>query len=137
MILSNGQSYVVSSGKDGKDGTDGEAIIADVKIEEDFIVLTLKSGETLRISYHNPLSMVTLNIVPDFDDGTVTEPKTAEALGQKSNIFYLEVSVTPAKHAEILSDKQNRAGVHLKLVPYSTIFNIFVYTAKQKPSWKI
>ena len=61
FTLSNGQSYTVTN---GKDGSDGEAIIADVKIEENFVVLTLKNGETLRISYQNPLSMVTLNIVP-------------------------------------------------------------------------
>ena len=103
FILSNGQSYKVTN---GKNGSDGEAIIADVKIEEDFIVLTLKDGETLRISYQNPLSMVTLDIVPDFDDGTVKEPKTSEAMGMKSTNFYLDISVTPAKYAEILSDTE-------------------------------
>ena len=106
FTLSNGQTYTVTNGKDGADGTDGEAIIADVKIEEDFVVLTLKNGETLRISYQNPLSMVTLNIVPDFDDGTVKEPKTSEAMGMKSTNFYLDISVTPAKYAEILSDTE-------------------------------
>ena len=103
FTLSNGQSYTVTN---GKNGSDGEAIIADVKIEEDFIVLTLKDGETLRISYQNPLSMVTLDIVPDFDDGTVKEPKTSEAMGIKSTNFYLDISVTPAKYAEILSDTE-------------------------------
>ena len=106
FTLSNGQTYTVTNGKDGADGTDGEAIIADVKIEEDFVVLTLKNGETLRISYQNPLSMVTLDIVPDFDDGTVKEPKTSEAMGMKSTNFYLDISVTPAKYAEILSDTE-------------------------------
>ena len=84
FTLSNGQSYTVTN---GKNGSDGEAIIADVKIEEDFVVLTLKNGETLRISYQNPLSMVTLNIVPDFDDGTVRKPNTTEDNGEKSTIF--------------------------------------------------
>lgn len=101
FILSNGQSYNVTN---GKDGTDGEAIIADVKIEEDFVILSLKNGETLRISYQNPLSMVTLNIVPDYDDGTVRKPETVEVMEMKSNFFYLEIAVTPAKFAEILSD---------------------------------
>ena len=103
FVLSNGESYTVTN---GKNGSDGEAIIADVKIEENFIVLTLKDGETLRISYQNPLSMVTLDIVPDFDDGTVKEPKTSEAMGMKSTNFYLDISVTPAKYAEILSDTE-------------------------------
>ena len=106
FTLSNGQTYTVTNGKDGADGTDGEAIIADVKIEEDFVVLTLKNGETLRISYQNPLSMVTLNIVPDYDDGTVREPNTTEFNGEESTIFYLDVAVTPAKYAEILSDTE-------------------------------
>lgn len=53
---------------------------------------------------NNPLSMVTLSIVPDFDDGTVREPSTVEALGMKSNFIFLDVAVTPAKYAEILSD---------------------------------
>ena len=103
FTLSNGQSYTVTN---GKNGSDGEAIIADVKIEENFIVLTLKNGETLRISYQNPLSMVTLNIVPDYDDGTVGKPKTTEAMGMKSNHFYLDVAVTPAKYAKILEDTE-------------------------------
>ena len=103
FVLSNGESYTVTN---GKNGSDGEAIIADVEIEENFIVLTLKNGETLRISYQNPLSMVTLSIVPDFDDGTVKEPKTSEAMGIKSTNFYLDISVTPAKYAEILSDTE-------------------------------
>lgn len=106
FTLSNGQTYSVTNGKDGADGTDGEAIIADVKIEENFIVLTLKNGETLRISYQNPLSMVTLNIVPDYDDGTVRKPNTTEFNGEKSTHFYLDVAVTPAKYAEILSDTE-------------------------------
>lgn len=101
FTLSNGQSYVVTN---GKDGTDGEAIIADVKIEEDFVVLTLKDGEILRISYQNPLSMVTLRIVPDYDDGTVKKPKTTEAMGIRSTHFYLDIAVTPAKYAEALAD---------------------------------
>ena len=77
-----------------------------MKIEEDFVVLTLKNGETLRISYQNPLSMVTLNIVPDYDDGTVREPNTTEFIGEESTHFYLDVAVTPAKYAEILSDTE-------------------------------
>ena len=85
FTLSNGQIYTVTNGKDGTDGTDGEAIIADVKIEEDFVVLALKDGEIMRISFQNPLSMVTLDIVPDFDYGTVKEPKTSEAMGMKSS----------------------------------------------------
>ena len=103
FTLSNGQSYTVTN---GKNGSDGEAIIADVEIEENFIVLTLKDGETLRISYQNPLSMVTLSIVPDYDDGTVGKPETVEAMGMKSHIFYLDISVTPAKYTEILSDAE-------------------------------
>lgn len=103
FILSNGQSYTVTN---GKNGSDGEAIIAHVEIEENFIVLTLKDGETLRISYQNPLSMVTLSIVPDYDDGTVQEPNTTEYNGEKSTIFYLDIEVTPAKYAEILSDTE-------------------------------
>ena len=103
FILSNGQSYTVTN---GKNGSDGEAIIADVEIEENFIVLTLKNGETLRISYQNPLSMVTLSIVPDYDDGTVGKPETVEAMGMKRHIFYLDISATPAKYTEILSDTE-------------------------------
>ena len=103
FTLSNGQSYTVTN---GKNGSDGEAIIADVEIEENFIVLTLKNGETLRISYQNPLSMVTLNIVPDYDDGTVRKPNTTGFNGAKSTHFYLDVAVTPAKYAEILSDTE-------------------------------
>lgn len=52
----------------------------------------------------SPLSMLTLNIVPDYNDGTVQRPKTIEAMGQKSTILFLNVAVTPAKYAEILSD---------------------------------
>ena len=103
FTLSNGQSYTVTN---GKNGSDGEAIIAEVKIEEDFVVLTLKDGETPRISYQNPLSMVTLDIVPDFDDGTVKEPKTTEEMGMEINSFFLDIAVTPAKYAEILSDTE-------------------------------
>ena len=50
--------------------------------------------------------MVTLNIVPDYDDGTVGKPETVEAMGMKSHIFYLDISVTPAKYTEILSDTE-------------------------------
>ena len=50
--------------------------------------------------------MVTLNIVPDYDDGTVREPNTTENNGEKSTIFYLDIEVTPAKYAEILSDTE-------------------------------
>ena len=50
--------------------------------------------------------MVTLNIVPDYDDGTVGKPETVEAMGMKSHIFYLDISVTPAKYTEILSDAE-------------------------------
>ena len=103
FTLSNGQSYTVTN---GKNGSDGEAIIADVEIEENFIVLTLKNSETLRISYQNPLSMVTLSIVPDYDDGTVREPNTTEDNGEKSTSFYLDIAVTPAEYGEILSDAE-------------------------------
>ena len=92
FTLSNGQSYTVTN---GKDGTDGEAIIADVKIEEDFVVLTLKDGETLRISYQNPLSMVTLNIIPDFSDGSVYSCSDEGS-------FFLRVSVKPEKYIDKL-----------------------------------
>lgn len=103
FTLSNGQSYIVTN---GKNGTDGEAIIADVKIEDDFVILTFKDGEILCISYQNPLSMVTLSIVPDYDDGTVKEPMTTEDMGMKSTHFYLDVAVTPSKYAEILADTE-------------------------------
>lgn len=93
FTLSNGQTYKVTN---GKDGSDGEAIIADVKIEEDFVVLVLKNGETLRISYQNPLSMVTLNIIPDFSDGSVYSYSN-------NGSFFLRVSVTPEKYIEKLS----------------------------------
>lgn len=86
FTLSNGQTYKVTN---GKDGSDGEAIIADVKIEKDFVVLTLKDGETLRISYQNPLSMVTLNIIPDFSDGSVYSHNRSDGA------FFLKVAVTP------------------------------------------
>lgn len=101
FTLSNGQSYKVT---DGKNGTDGEAIIADVKIEENFVVLKLKNGETLRISYQNPLSMVTLNIIPDYSDGTVKGPITTDTVDFKNHVFYLDIAVTPAQYAETLAD---------------------------------
>ena len=92
FTLSNGQSYTVTN---GKNGLDGEAIIADVEIEENFIVLTLKNGETLRISYQNPLSMVTLNIIPDFSDGSVYSYSD-------DGSFFLRVSVKPEKYIDKL-----------------------------------
>ena len=103
IVLSNGQTYNVIN---GKDGMDGEAIIADVKIEEDFVVLTFKNGETLRISYQNPLSMVTLAIVPDNSDGSVNKIRRIEndVEGNPYYLFFVDVEVTPAKYAEILSD---------------------------------
>ena len=101
FTLSNGQTYNVTN---GKNGTDGEAIIADVKIEENFVVLTLKNGETLSISYQNPLSIVTLNIVPNYTDGTVRKPVTTQFIGEKSTQFTLDIAVTPANYAEALSD---------------------------------
>ena len=132
FTLSNGQTYTVTNGKDGADGTDGEAIIADVKIEEDFVVLTLKNGETLRISYQNPLSMVTLNIVPDYDDGTVREPNTTEFNGEKSTHFYLDVAVTPAKYAEILSDTERfiHKAVFSPVLTKSDFGNAFTVSPK-------
>lgn len=54
----------------------------------------------------NPLSMVTLNIVPDYDDGTVREPNTTEDNGEKSTSFYLDIAVTPAEYGEVLSDAE-------------------------------
>ena len=54
----------------------------------------------------NPLSTVTLNIVPDYDDGTVREPNTTEDNGEKSTSFYLDIAVTPAEYGEILSDAE-------------------------------
>ena len=95
FILSNSQTYKVVN---GKNGTDGEAILADVTIENDFIVLTLKNGETLRISYQNPLSMVSLNIVPDYTDGTVKNYSPV------TNCIFLSIEVTPSQYAEKLSD---------------------------------
>lgn len=95
FTLSNGQTFTVTN---GEDGTDGEAIIADVKIEDNFVVLTLKNGEILRISYQNPLSMVTLNIVPDYADGAVKNYSPA------TNCMYLSIEVTPPKYAETLTD---------------------------------
>ena len=86
------------NGTNGEDGTDGEAILADVTIENDFIVLTLKNGETLRISYQNPLSMVSLNIVPDYTDGTVKNYSPV------TNCIFLSIEVTPSQYAEKLSD---------------------------------
>ena len=130
FTLSNGQSYTVTN---GKDGSDGEAIIADVKIEENFIVLTLKNGETLRISYQNPLSMVTLSIVPDFDDGTVQEPNTTEYNGEKSTHFYLDVAVTPAKCTEILSDTERfiHKAVFSPVLTKSGFGNAFTVSPKR------
>ena len=130
FTLSNGQSYTVTN---GKNGSDGEAIIADVKIEENFIVLTLKNGETLRISYQNPLSMVTLNIVPDYDDGTVWEPNTTEYNGEKSTIFYLDIEVTPAKYAEILSDTERfiHKAVFSPVLTKSGFGNAFTVSPKR------
>ena len=98
FTLSNGQTYKVTNGKDG------ESVIADVKIEDNYVVITLNDGEIMRLPYQNPLSMVTLNIVPDYDDGTVCEPETIEASGITHTSFYLDIAVTPAKYAEILAD---------------------------------
>lgn len=97
FTLSNGQSYTVTNGTNGNDGTDGEAIIADVKIEDGFVVLTLKNGDTLRISYQNPLSMVTLIIIPDFSDGSVYS-------FSDDGTFILRVGVTPEKYIDKLSN---------------------------------
>ena len=112
FTLSNGQSYVVTNGKDGSDGTDGEAIIADVKIEQDFIVLTLKDGQVLKISYQNPLSLVSLNIIPYYADGGVHGVIDAAA----GYAFNLSVAVTPDKYVEALAD-MDRFAYKASFVP--------------------
>lgn len=103
ITLSNGQSYKIAdgkdgiNGKDGKDGKDGDSILADIQIEEDFIVLILASGESLKISYQNPLSLASLNIMPDYSDGSVG--------GITDDFsFNLSVAVTPGKYVEDLAD---------------------------------
>ena len=120
FTLSNGQTYKVTN---GKDGSDGEAIIADVKIEENFVVLTLKNGETLRISYQNPLSMAALSIIPDFSDGSVYSYSD-------DGSFFLRVSVKPEKYIDNLLNndglvcKADFRSVITKAIPEDPDFTV-------------
>ena len=100
FTLSTGEIFKIINGKNGDDGTDGEAIIADFKIENDFIVLELKNGETLRISYQNPLSLVSMHIIPDFNDGSVYS-------FSDNGVFFLRIAVTPEEHLSRFEDNPN------------------------------
>lgn len=116
ITLSNGKTFTVLDGidgidgidgKDGKDGKDGEAILADIKIEEYYIILTLKNGEILKISYQNPFTLVTASIMPDYTDGSVAF-KYSKALDEESsNILRLNITITPAKYVDFFDNEED------------------------------
>lgn len=101
MTLSNGNTYKISN---GEKGADGEAIIADFQIEDYFIVLTLKDGEILRISYRNPVSLVSISIIPDYSDGSIDGVCAAAFLDQALYSLSLNVAVTPVEFGDDLAD---------------------------------
>lgn len=113
ITLSNGKTFTVLDGidgidgKDGKDGKDGEAILADIKIEDYYIILTLKNGEILKISYQNPFTLVTAHIIPDYTDGSVAF-KYSKALDEESsNILRLNITITPAKYVDFFDNEED------------------------------
>ena len=56
------------------------------------------------VSELNPMSVINLNIIPDYIDGSVKNIKTIDSDELKSHFLYLDVEVTPNQYAEVLSD---------------------------------
>ncbi|MDO5321542.1 MAG: hypothetical protein Q4F39_04070 [Bacteroidia bacterium] len=55
----------------------------------------------------NSLSLVTLNIVPDYSDGSVRGVKVLESSDTKSYSFSLDVTVTPAKFGKVIAESSD------------------------------
>ena len=111
--LSNGQKYNVSNGKDG------EAVIANITIEDNYVVITLKNGEIMKLSYQNPLSLVSLELIPDYTDGSVKNVSVVKQTEFTKYLFSLSVAVIPDKYTDLLADTSKFLG-KASFVPVKT-----------------
>jgi hypothetical protein len=62
-----------SDGDDGKDGEDGDTLISDIDITDDYVLITLSNGQTIKLATKNAVDDVikiqSITYIPKYSDG--------------------------------------------------------------------